>query len=91
MLFAVILSAVTVLYWRRGTEMDWRRRLHLARRRLGPVLGGALALSIAGLVATGCYIYYNTNVLNEYVPGDVARQRRAELTRVPSRPAWGSR
>ncbi|HEX8028433.1 MAG TPA: M1 family aminopeptidase, partial [Vicinamibacterales bacterium] len=40
--------------------------------------GVALALSVAGFIATGAWIFYNTNVLNKYVPSDVAMDRQAD-------------
>jgi ABC-2 type transport system permease protein len=64
--FAVILVVIALLLWRRGTETRLAPRLALARARLR----GAPALAVAGAVVvclgTGGFIYYNTNVLNEY-------------------------
>src|SRR5262249_15001075 len=37
-----------------------------------------LAASLVAFAATGAWIYYNTNVINRYVPGDVAKQQRAD-------------
>ena len=37
-----------------------------------------LIVAALGFVATGGFIFYNTNVLNEYVPDDVGRDRQAE-------------
>jgi aminopeptidase N/ABC-type transport system involved in multi-copper enzyme maturation permease subunit len=65
--FAVILVVIAQLLWRRGNETRLRPRLAGGYRRLrGPaavVLGAAAAVC----VGTGAYIYYNTNVLNDYV------------------------
>ena len=38
----------------------------------------ATAVAVVGWVATGAFIYYNTNVLNEYVPRSARLQRRAD-------------
>ena len=76
--FAVALLAVTLLFWPRGTSLAVRDRLRLARTRLrGPVLA-TLAGSLLVFAALGGWIFYNTNVLNEYVPGDLARERAAQ-------------
>ena len=64
--FALMLLVASHLLWRRGADVRLRPRLARLRGRLagtpGWLLGGA-ALLWAG---TGCFIFYNTNVLNEY-------------------------
>ncbi len=73
--FALLLLVVALLLWPRGTSLGLRDRLRQARARLrGPVVAtlGVGLLAFAGL---GGWIFYNTNVLNEYVPGDVAKER----------------
>ena len=76
--FAVALLAVALLFWPRGTSLALRDRLRQARARLrGPVLA-TLAVSLLAFVALGGWIFYNTNVLNDYVPGDLAKQRAAQ-------------
>ena len=75
---SVILAALTVILWQRGTDTVLRQRLALAQQRLrGPVLA-TLVVGVLGFVATGGFIYYNTNVLNEYVPDNLAEARAAE-------------
>lgn len=65
-LFVVLFLLIGHLLWVRGTESAFRIRLREARRRFSaPVLAG-IALLFIGFVSTGCYIYYNTNVLNDY-------------------------
>jgi ABC-2 type transport system permease protein len=63
---AALLAVVAYLAWQRGSEaglgVRWRRAR--ARWTRGLALGtGALALAFA---AAGGYIFYNTNVLNEF-------------------------
>jgi ABC-2 type transport system permease protein len=64
--FAVILVVVAQLLWRRGAETRLTPRLALAWRQLrGPpaaIMVGAAALC----VGSGAFIYYNTNILNDY-------------------------
>jgi aminopeptidase N len=64
---ATVLAVLSYALWRRGTSTALRPRLV----RLGARLrGGALALGGAGLLAfagSGAFIFYNTNILNEYL------------------------
>jgi len=76
--FAVALLVLALLFWPRGTSLGLRDRLRQARARLrGPALA-TLAVSLLAFAGLGGWIFYNTNVLNEYVPGDVAKQRQAD-------------
>ena len=64
--FAVILAVIALLLWRRGTETRLAPRLALARARLrGAPAVTMLAAAVVWLGAGG-FIYYNTNVLNDY-------------------------
>jgi aminopeptidase N len=66
--FAVLLSVLAFLLWRRGSSTELKPRLIALPRRLMQHRG-ALALGVLGLLAwagSGAFIYYNTNVLNEY-------------------------
>lgn len=74
---AVVLIALSGLLWVRGHETARRFRLRLARQRFHGALRVVLAVGLIGFVLTGAWIFYNTNVLNEYVPGDVQRERLA--------------
>lgn len=64
--FAVILVVIAQLLWRRGAQTRLAPRLALAYHRLpgaaAAVMGGAAAV----WVGVGAFIYYNTNVLNDY-------------------------
>ena len=74
--WATLLVVGAYAFWRRGAVAPLRLRLPGARRRLR---GGALALggtALAAVAGSGAYIYWNTNILNEYV---TAPQREAAL------------
>jgi hypothetical protein len=64
--FALILAAISVLYWARGADVRLGKRfLQLEtseRKRAFAVIG------VAALVFIGCggFIYYNTNILNKH-------------------------
>ena len=64
--FVAALLVVCHLLWVRGTEGGLRQRMAIARQRFGKPVAAALALFVIAFAGTGCYIYYNTNVLNEY-------------------------
>src|SRR3546814_6570185 len=66
--------------WPRGTLLGWKDRLKTARLRLriSIPLQVVLAGSLVSFIGLGGWIFYNTNVLNEYVPGDLAKQRQAD-------------
>ena len=74
--FALMLAVAAYVLWRRGVTTALRPRLATARRKLkGPALG----LGLTGLLVwtgSGAWIFYNTNVLNSYVP---ATEREAQL------------
>ena len=76
--FAAGMLAVAIhLLWIRGVAGSLRDRLRLARQRFTRPVGAVLAVLALGFVGTGSYIFYNTNVPNEYIPGDVREERQA--------------
>jgi ABC-2 type transport system permease protein len=64
--FGLLLAAVAYLLWPRGSEVTFRARLPDARRRFSFRLRLASAVTLAGFLAVGAFIFYNTSVLNEY-------------------------
>lgn len=79
---ALVLGGISILFWRRGTDDGWRARWVEARARFrGPVIA-VIAAGAIGFVATGGWIFYNTNVLNAYVPSPVAAARSARYERL---------
>jgi ABC-2 type transport system permease protein len=67
--WALLLGVVALLFQVRGPELAIRQRVATARARFN---GGAARLSgLAAvlIVALGGFIFYNTNVLNAYIPG----------------------
>jgi ABC-type transport system involved in multi-copper enzyme maturation permease subunit len=79
MLFCLALLTVAHMLWVRGTETGFRTRMRIARQRFGKPAAAALALSLIAFAGTGCYIYYNTNVLNEYRTSDQLEERQANV------------
>jgi ABC-2 type transport system permease protein len=78
-LFILIFLVIGHLLWVRGTESAWRIRLREARHRLGAPIVTVLALLVVAFVSTGCYIYYNTNVLNTYRTSKDGENQQAAL------------
>ena len=66
LLFVAVFLVIGHLLWVRGTEDGWRQRWSIARQRFGIPVAATLVVFLAAFVTTGCYIYYNTNVLNRY-------------------------
>lgn len=68
--WALLVLVVAALFRVRGREPGLHPRLRVARARLtGPVLGTA-GLGVGLILALGGFVFYNTNVLNEYHSAD---------------------
>ena len=65
--FAAILLVTSHALWRRGTTVALLPRLRQAGRHLRGGAGVTLAVAVLAWLATGAWIFYNTNVLNRYV------------------------
>lgn len=64
--WALLLTAVAVLLWVRGREPGLRARLRQARTRFTGPVARVAGVAIVLIVGLGGFIFYNTNVLNEY-------------------------
>ena len=64
--FAVILVVIAQLLWRRGAQTGLAPRLALAWHHLRGTPAAILSAAATVLVCSGAFIYYNTNILNEY-------------------------
>jgi ABC-2 type transport system permease protein len=76
--FAAMLLILAAAFWVRGVapsfRVRWRHAMNYLRGPQGALLG-ALALVF---IAIGSWVFYNTNVLNEYLPGDAVLDRQAD-------------
>jgi hypothetical protein len=63
---AIALAVVTNLFFPRGVERGLGWRLRSARVRLSPAAQLALGAALIAFVASGAFIFYNTNILNRY-------------------------
>ncbi|MCC2545818.1 ABC transporter permease [Hymenobacter sp. BT175] len=76
--WALLLAVVTRLFWVRGREGSFASRLQLARRRFTRSSVLVSAVAVAGIVLSGGFIFYNTNVLHAYrSSADSTAQRAA--------------
>ncbi len=76
--FATALMVVASLFWARGPVQGWKERVRIARQRFGSPSRALFAASLLVFVGLGGWIFYNTNVLDRYIPSDVARQSQAD-------------
>lgn len=83
--WAILLGVVTNLFWVRGPELGWRQRLTTARIRFRARTARVAGLAVALILLLGGFIYYNTNVLNSYLPPQNAGAVQAEYERRYSR------
>lgn len=80
-LFMAALLAVATALWVRGTETTWGRRMKAMRARLRGPVGGVLAVSLVAFVTLGSWLFWNTNIRNEYVAPDDERDLLARYER----------
>lgn len=80
--WAVLLCMVAILFWVRGSEPGFKARLTLVRERLTSRTVGIAAAMCALILATGGFIFYNTNVFNPHLSPDerLAQWARYEKT-----------
>jgi ABC-type Na+ efflux pump permease subunit len=64
--FALILLVAAHVLWRRGTETRLKPRLARLKPAMKRTPGLLAGIGLAVFVASGAWIYYNTNVLNPY-------------------------
>ena len=78
---ASILVIIAFAIWPRGTETRYGPRLSRLYRRLKGPAGtfGAVALAIA--LTSGGWIFYNTNILNEYRTNEQVEKLQADAER----------
>ena len=75
--FCVLLLIAAHLLYPRGNYSSVRERLRDARTRLSSGVGLTAGLAALAFIAIGVWVFYNTNVLNEYATPDERLQRKA--------------
>ena len=62
----------------RGRESGFATRVHSARLRCNRATAAIAAVTVALIVTLGGFIFYNTNVLNEYITDNEMTELRAD-------------
>ncbi|WP_363798307.1 M1 family aminopeptidase [Lysobacter firmicutimachus] len=80
-LFLLSLLLLAAAFWVRGVGGDWRERFTQTRARLHGKLLAAFVLSLLAFVATGSFLYWNTNIRNRYLSPDQELDLQARYER----------
>ena len=66
-LFLAALMLLAAAFWVRGVGMGRKQRFSLAGQRLRGRLGLGFALCVAAFIAVGGFLFWNTNIRNDFV------------------------
>ena len=80
-LFLLVLLLLSAALWVRGVSGGARERLRLARTRMRGPLGAATALALLAFVGAGAYLFWNTNVRNQFLSPDDTLDLQAQYER----------
>lgn len=76
--FSALLFAAAIFFAVRGSESLMSTRLKVGKLRLTQPMLIFILVSVMTFGLSGCYIYYNTNVLNEYYTSDEQDEKQAD-------------
>ncbi|HEY0897467.1 MAG TPA: M1 family aminopeptidase [Sphingobacteriaceae bacterium] len=79
--WALLLAVTARLLWPQGREQGLRYRLQIARRRFTSSTMRVATLAAGLVIIAGSFVFYHTNVLNEYLSGADINERKAEYER----------
>jgi ABC-type transport system involved in multi-copper enzyme maturation permease subunit len=79
--WALLLGVLASLFWVRGRTPGPRARIALARSRLTRPVLRAAGVAVGLICALGGFVFYNTNVVNEYRTPHTTAERRATYER----------
>ncbi|KAA9327700.1 M1 family metallopeptidase [Hymenobacter busanensis] len=79
--WALLLAVVARLWWVRGRQNALGERLRLARSRFAGSTAWVATVAAGLLLVLGGYIFYNTNVLNQYRNTAATKARAARYER----------
>jgi len=79
--WALLLAVTAKLFWVRSRESSFKSRFQLARSRFSGWTAGIGAAALLLIILAGSFIFYNTNILNEYQTASEMMKRRAEYER----------
>ena len=76
--FAVILGFISNIFWNRGLTGDFKSRCEIAKTRMTSKLkNGSIVFGFI-FIGMGVYIFYNTNILNEYQRSNYWERKSAD-------------
>jgi aminopeptidase N len=80
-IFALLLIVLSYSLWRRGADTRLLPQLARLPRRLAGPAGAIVAALVVSFAGVGGWIYYNTNVLNDYRSNLAGEARLADMER----------
>ncbi|MFC1572942.1 right-handed parallel beta-helix repeat-containing protein, partial [Candidatus Eisenbacteria bacterium] len=75
---AIGFLVIATAFWQRGLDDCYHQRFRAARDRYRGALKAAGAIALVGFIGSGGYIFYNTNILNEYVSSKTEERIQAD-------------
>jgi ABC-2 type transport system permease protein len=78
LLFAGVLAAASIIFWRRGKEMTWAERWRVGKQRFEGSLKATAVGFLLAFVTCGFWVYYNTKVINHVEGPKDEKQRQAD-------------
>ncbi len=76
--WSLVLAVIVKLFWVRGRETNIISRLKLARSRFTRSAAMVTLIALTGVMVSGGFIFYNTNVLHEYRNTSAVMKERAD-------------
>ncbi|MEH0154176.1 M1 family aminopeptidase [Limibacter armeniacum] len=83
--FTLLLFGVAVLLNARGTDTLFKQRLQKAKGRLGKGMISFLSIAALSFTLSGCLMYYNYNVADEYTHSDQDKELQANYEKTLSK------
>ena len=76
--FCALLIVGAHLLFQRGNVFKWSERFNAAKLRWNAGVASISLIAVLAFGAVGSWIFYNTNVLNEYTTSDEREERQAD-------------
>jgi len=74
--FAIILMLLANLFSVRGTDTNMKTRLAIAKKRINKPIAISIASALIVFILMGAFIFYNTNVLNDFITRDAQIEKQ---------------
>lgn len=79
--WALLFVTFALFLWPQGKELSWKLRFQTGRQRFSGTAKVVTIASVTLVVATGSFVFYNTNILNNYTSQEDEKSLRAEYER----------